>query len=347
MTEINIHPWNKEIWKHLTNNPERSNHALLFNGNKGLGKKQLAISLAEFLMCNNHAQSKNLFDAATHPDCHILMPEILAKEYLEQDHLYGKFAQRYLEPHTGKPKKVLAIDQIRKLGSAITTHPHISPIRVILIIEAETMNISAANAILKNLEEPPANTLFIVVSDEISKLTKTIRSRCSLINFRAPGSASGKSWLEQNKSIPADQIDAHLAMANGHPLQAIELYKQNYSDALKMVFTDLNSLWSQKTGPVQTAKNWQGIGALASVEILQKLLADLLRNSLTNAELPEEFVFFPVQQSWLKSVSQKLRRQGLVDMIDELNYAKRMLSTTVDELLVLETVSNQLRKLPA
>jgi len=218
---------------------------------------------------------------------------------------------------------------------------------VILIIEAETMNISAANAILKNLEEPPANTLFIVVSDEISKLAKTIRSRCSLINFRAPNADSAKTWLSQNANIPAEAIDTHLAMANGHPLQAVALYQQNYSDSLKTVFTDLNSLWNQKIDPVQSAKNWQKVGALVTVDILQKLLTDLLRNTLSMKELPSHSVFFPVQQSWVQSVSQKLQRQGLINMLDELTYAKRMLSTTVDELLVLETVSIQLRKLPA
>jgi len=168
-----------------------------------------------------------------------------------------------------------------------------------------------------------------------------------LINFRAPDSASGKAWLAQDKTIPEDQIETHLGMANGHPLQAVDLYKQNYNDSLKVVFTDLNSLWSNKTDPVQTAKNWQDIGSMASIEILQRLLADLLRNALSKEKVPVEFVFYPIQQSWISSVSQKLNRQGLVDMIDELNYAKRMLSTTVDELLVLETISNQFRLLPA
>ena len=89
-------------------------------------------------------------------------------------------------------------------------------------------------------------------------------------------------------------------------------------------------------------KNWQQIGALTSVDILQKLSADLLKNSLSDN--PKN-VFFPVQETWVKSVSAKLSRQKIIDVIDSLNYAKRMLSTTVDQLLVLETVSNDFRKL--
>ena len=80
-----IHPWNEHIWQHLTTSHERTNHALLFNGNHGLGKKDLAISFAHYLLCQNHGQSEHLFNAASHPDLHILMPEVLAQEYQEQD----------------------------------------------------------------------------------------------------------------------------------------------------------------------------------------------------------------------------------------------------------------------
>ena len=341
-----IHPWNERIWQHITASSERTNHALLFNGNHGLGKKDLAISFAHYLLCQNHGQSEHLFNAASHPDLHILMPEILAQEYQEQDDLYGKFAQRYLEDHSGKPKRVITIDQIRKLSTALTTHPHLSPIRVILIIDAHTLNINAANAILKNLEEPPANTLFILVSDELSKLSKTIRSRCSLINFRAPSEQIAKTWLTEQNEMPTSDIETYLAMSNGHPLHAIKLFKQNHIEALKTVFIDVNKLWNREIDPVQAAQNWHKIGPLLAIDILQKLVIDLLRNKLSNSQMPNKLLFYPVQERWVKSTSDKLAKTGLLNMFDELNYAKRMLSTTVDELLVLETVSNRLRLLP-
>ncbi|MBX2850098.1 MAG: AAA family ATPase [Acidiferrobacterales bacterium] len=353
MTEFKpiIHPWNQALWQSLGSDNERSNHALLFTGNKGLGKQALAIALTHFLMCENHAQSKSLFNAGSHPDLHVVMPEVLAEEIIEDSaedrNIIGQFAKRYLEDHAGKPRQVINIEQVRKLGQALATHPHIASTRIVLIFNADTMNNNAANALLKNLEEPPANTLFVLVTNELSKLPKTIRSRCSLINFRAPDIATGRAWLAESRVVPADLIDSHLAMANNHPLMAESLFKNDYVASLKAIFTDVNGLWSNKIDPINAAKNWQKIGGLTAIEVLQKLTIDLIRSLLGGEEsLPSKSVFFPVQQTWIKSISTKLSKQRLIEILDELNYAKKMLATTVDELLVLETVSTKIRRLP-
>jgi DNA polymerase-3 subunit delta' len=333
-----IHPWNQEIWQNLTLEPERANHALLFNGDAGLGKQDLAFALAHFVMTDSHSQSESLFNAGSHPDLHVIMPECEVTEGL-----LGDFAKRYLETHSGKPKRAINIEQIRRLSTAMVTHPHISAHRVILIFNAETMNRNAANALLKSLEEPPQNTLFIIVSDELSKLAKTIRSRCSLVNFRQPDFQSAKAWLELDGRLPSDQIDTYLSMSNNQPLEAIRLFETGYLESLKAVFTDVNNLWMRRAEITSVAKTWQAIGSGSVVDILQKLSTDLLRSMLTDEP---NSVFFPVQQSWVKSSSNKISKESLLQLIDELNYSKKMLSTTVDELLVLETVSNKVSKLP-
>ena len=333
-----IHPWNQEIWQNLTLEPERSNHALLFCGDSGLGKQDLAFSLAHFILTSTHAQSESLFSAGSHPDMHIIMPECEI-----QAGLLGDFARRYIEPHSGKPKKTITIDQIRKLSQALTTHPHIGAHRVILILFSETMNRNASNALLKSLEEPPVNTLFILASDEVSKIAKTIRSRCSLVNFKAPSFDVAKAWLNMQGIVTEDQITTHLAMANNHPIKAQKLYQDGYLASLKTVFTDVNSLWTQRSEVTKVAKSWQDLGGAVSIDILQKMTTDLLRSQLS--EQPQT-VFFPVQSTWIKTTSSKLSTKKLIGVIDELNYAKRMLSTTVDELLVLETVSSKVKNLP-
>lgn len=333
-----IHPWNQEIWQNLTLEPERANHALLFNGDAGLGKQDLGLALAHFVLTDSHSQSESLFNAGSHPDLHVILPECEV-----EDDLLGAFAKRYLEQHSGKPKRAITIDQVRRLSASMATHPHISSHRVILIFNAETMNRNAANALLKSLEEPPANTLFIIVSDELSKLAKTIRSRCSLVNFRQPDAQSAKAWLELDGRLPKDQIDTYLSMSNNQPLESIRLFDTNYLESLKAVFTDVNNLWMRRAEITAVAKTWQTIGGSQVLDILQKLSTDLLRSLLS--ETPKN-VFFPVQKSWIKSSSGKISKQSLLSLIDELNYSKQMLSTSVDELLVLETVANKVSKLP-
>ena len=334
-----IYPWNQTIWQALSLESERSNHALLLHGDAGLGKKDLALSLAHSVIAQQHRQSANLFSAGSHPDLHVLMPECEAS-----DDLLSTYAQRYLESHTGKPKRHITIEPIRKLTDAISTYPHISSHRVILLIAAHTMNINAANALLKSLEEPPANTLFVLVSDDVARIAKTVRSRCSLIAFNAPDTDSAQAWLRQQKVLPEEHIASHLAMANNRPLQAIDYFNQHYLESLKAIFTDVNSLWAGSGEATQIAKNWQDIGAQHSIDVLQKLTTDLLRCQLSDNP---PTVYFPVQKSWIQSRTAKFSLARLLQAIDELNYAKKMLATTVDELLVLETVSIKMQSLPS
>ena len=347
MPDSIIHPWNQDLWQQLTHASERCNHALLFNGDIGLGKQALAFSLAHNVLTTAQTESQNqqqnqsavLFDAGSHPDLHVIMPEAEV-----DDDLLGQFARRYLQTHGGKPRNTITIDQVRTLSDALTTHPHISENRVVLLFCAETMNRNAANALLKSLEEPPEHTLFIVVSDEVSKLAKTVRSRCSLINFKAPDTKSAVAWLEQQGELPKSEIDTHLAMANNSPLLALQMYQNDYLGALKTVFTDVNNLWTRRSEATQVAKNWQEVGGLKSIDILQKLSTDILRCSLSE---DPKLVYFPIQKSWVQSVSKKLSRSKLLSVVDELMSAKRMLSTTVDELLVLETLSIKISGLPS
>ena len=338
----NLHPWNQTLWQQLTTESDRRSHALLLTGHKGLGKLDFGFALAQHVIGDNHSQSATLFQAGSHPDMHMLMPEAELVE-LEEDDLKAVFSRRYQESHSGKPRRNITIDQVRKLSEALSTHPHISKTRVILIAFAESLNRNAANALLKNLEEPPGQTLFILISDEVSLITATIRSRCSLVPMRTPTTSVGRDWLTQHGSVPVEEIDQYLAMANGQPLAAIELYKSGYIDTLKAVFTDVNGLWSHKRQVVEAAKHWQDIDAATCVEVLQKLCVDLLRCKLS----PEpQQVFFPVQLSWIQSSSTKLSTTALLDALDELSEARRLLRTTVDRLLVLETLAGKIQAMP-
>lgn len=352
MFQPSIHPWNQDIWQQLTLEPERSNHALLLHGNQGLGKQSLAIALGHFALTDEQPQSLTLFEAGSHPDLHVIMPESLiqtAKDHNAKDDfslanaLIANYGERYIEAHSGKPRKTITIDQIRRLTTALTTHPHISKHRVILIFAAETMNRNAANALLKSLEEPPANTLFLLVTDEISVLPKTIRSRCSLIGFTAPDKSSARAWLELQEKIPVDEINIYLSIANYQPLHAISLFENGYLQDLKTILTDVNHLWMRRVEITQMAKKWNEIGSITSLDILQKLATDLLRFQLQDT--PAE-VFYPVQKPWIQSSSKKISKSALLALIDELNNAKKLLSTTVDPLLVLETVAQRTFSLP-
>lgn len=347
MFQPTIYPWNQDLWQQLTLEPERSNHALLMHGNQGLGKRALTVALSHFVTTDGHDQSASLYEAGSHPDLHVVMPESEQVEFEESSdmglRLFAQYTKRYLESHTGKPRRTITIDQIRKLCSALTTHPHIAKNRIVVIFSAEAMNRNAANALLKSLEEPPSNTLFLLVSDDGSILPKTIRSRCSLVNFSPPDKTSARAWLEQQNAIPSDHLDTYLSISNCHPLMAIKLYKEDYLGKLKSVLTDVNHMWMRRIGVVEVGKKWFDLEPTTSIDVIQKLAIDLYRFKLSEAPLD---LFFPVQKSWVKSSAEKIDTDKLLELIDEIIISKQLLSTTVDALLVLETLAKRVFDLP-
>lgn len=126
-------------------------HAYLFAGIEGIGKKRVAIGLAEALNPHSAAKIKN----KNHPDTYFIEPE----------------------------KTRIKIEAIRALKQKIYLHPLEGEVKVVILDGAEAMTEAASNALLKILEEPPADTYFILISSKPSYLLPTIRSRCQKIEF--------------------------------------------------------------------------------------------------------------------------------------------------------------------
>jgi DNA polymerase-3 subunit delta' len=95
------------------------------------------------------------------------------------------------------PVKQISIEQIRKLTEFVYMTGHQNGYKIILIYPAESMNSAAANALLKKLEEPPADVLFLLVTHQAQHLLPTIRSRCQQIAMPIPDVQSSIDWLKQ------------------------------------------------------------------------------------------------------------------------------------------------------
>lgn len=209
------YPWQKDAWKRLQELRKRPPHALLFKGAKGIGKFDLAMNFAQSLLCEHpdaiqHAcgncPSCHWFSQGSHPDFRLIQPEILSTEVADADS--GK-----------KPSKQISVDQIRSLSDFFGMSAHQGGRRIIIVHPAETMNINAANALLKNLEEPPAGLLFILVSHKPQQLLPTILSRCLTLVLSAPDHETATGWLaEQGVKHPAET----LALSGFSPLLAVQ-----------------------------------------------------------------------------------------------------------------------------
>ena len=165
-------------------------HAWLLAGPRGVGKARFALEAAE----------RVLAEAAG--------PPIEAGLDVSDDHPVGRLVRagshpdfRLLERIENKSGTALArnisVDQVRALGELFDMTPALSPWRAVVIDSVDDLEASAANALLKMLEEPPANCLFLLVSHVPGRLLPTIRSRCRRLDFQPLGDDAMTSVLER------------------------------------------------------------------------------------------------------------------------------------------------------
>ncbi|SFZ78944.1 DNA polymerase III subunit delta' [Chitinimonas taiwanensis] len=210
-----LYPWQGTTWQALRAQDARQHHALLITGEPGIGKLAFARHLAKSLLCESTSDAKpcevcaacRWVEAGNHPDYRELTP-VVEDEEADSESKAKK-----------KPSAWITIDQVRELNDFVHLSAHRGGQRVTLVQPAEALNLAAANALLKTLEEPPPGAIFILISHQWRRLLPTIRSRCRQLPMPLPERAQALAWLEAQGLADAA---AHLAEAGGAPLAAIE-----------------------------------------------------------------------------------------------------------------------------
>ena len=154
----------KQQWEFLKQalRNNRLPQAFIFSGEERLGKKKTAFEFVKMVFCENpkeapcqNCQSCILVEKASHPDFIFISPE----------------------------KKEIQIDQVRSLQKSLSLKPVLSKIKAVAINDAHCLNIQAQNCILKTLEEPKSQTIFILISSLPNVFLSTIQSRCESLKF--------------------------------------------------------------------------------------------------------------------------------------------------------------------
>ncbi|MBN9236322.1 MULTISPECIES: DNA polymerase III subunit delta' [Phyllobacteriaceae] len=152
-------------------------HALMLCGTAGIGKATLAFHLAHHLL--RYPDGRSAPEALAVPD----PTSSLHRQIAMGAHPSVLHLTRPMNDRTKTYKSVVTVDEIRKVGQFLSMTSHDGGYRVVIVDPADDMNTNAANALLKNLEEPPARTVFILIVHAPGSLLPTIRSRCQVLRL--------------------------------------------------------------------------------------------------------------------------------------------------------------------
>jgi len=274
---VSVYPWHAEQWRDILARRNSLPHALLFSGREGIGKIDFVRKVAQSLACETPAaggaacgacQSCRWFATGSHPDYRELRPEALRMADTDGG---DEIVVQETSASKRKPSQDIRIEDVRGLQDFIFLTSHQRGGKTIVLYPAEAMNVHAANALLKNLEEPPAGTRFMLVSHRPSELPATIHSRCQKVVLPTPQAGIAERWLrEQGMAEPA----LSLAQTGNAPLLALTMNEDDYWIQRKDL---LNGLAAHEPEMLALAEKLRDIPPARLLGWLQRWTYDLLR----------------------------------------------------------------------
>jgi DNA polymerase-3 subunit delta' len=215
--------WHHDTWMAAV---ESGVASILLHGPAGIGERRFALAMAAYWLCEAPAgaiarpclacASCKLIEAGNHPDLRVIEPASMAADADDTD------ADDEVPEEKVKGKalsQAILINQLRPLNELAQISSHRGGARVVVIHPADTMNISASNALLKLLEEPPAGMRFLLVAHRLQRVSPTVLSRCMRVALPMPTAAQAVPWLEGQG---VEDAATALALAGGAPQVALE-----------------------------------------------------------------------------------------------------------------------------
>ena len=260
-TPMPPYPWQHDIWQRFCESvsKQRVPHALLISGVEGVGVSELAEAMGRYLLCVSpledvacgRCRGCQLISSGTHPDLFVLKREEDATQ--------------------------IKVDQVRSCVEFVAKTSFAEGPKVVLVEHADTMNVNAANALLKSLEEPQGQTVFLLTSNRLSTILPTIRSRCRGITVAVPSRQVSADWFaDQGREIDY----AVLEQAGGAPILAKNWLEGSYLDKHAKVLDAITQLMTFRSGAVIVANGWQASDLELNLHIQIQILEQAIKNKL-------------------------------------------------------------------
>ena len=300
-------------------------HAYLFEGPKGTGKMDMAVYYAKVLLCDHlndvtpcgNCRNCKRVESGNHPNVYILRPEELSIKKHQIQELQEEFSKT-------------AVENNRK---------------IYLIEHADTMTASAANSLLKFLEEPVSLTTAILVTEQLQRILPTIVSRCQNVHFQPLSVKNFENQL-QAQEIPSD-LALLLARITNNEKEASELAKEEWFAQARSLVIELyealislrkDSLLLLQQGFVRTFETKERLQL--GLDLLILVFKDMI---YIHAEQEQNIVFKEIEQA-LKHASNRFSLAKITNCLTIILEAKKRLVSNANMLLVAEQMIIELQE---
>jgi DNA polymerase-3 subunit delta' len=262
MENKELFKWQQQEFKHLikiTN--KQMPHAILLYGAKGIGKKIFAINWIQSILCSNRdseglycnqCNSCKLFNNQTHPD--------------------------FFNIGQNEDEVMISVATIRKAVDFISISAHIDKYKIVLIEDCNRLNINAANALLKIMEEPTDHALFVLVGNNINSILPTIKSRCFKFQLKTPDPKIAIEYLQQQK---IDNLNFWVNFTNNCPLIEIKLNTEQIDLFIEVLSRpNIDNIYT-----FSSEFDGKSIAYGFILEFFHKWISDLITYTVTNQVL--------------------------------------------------------------
>ncbi len=344
--------WQNTLWRTMMRDGNIRGHAVLLKGRKGIGKFSFARCFAKSLLCRNpvadhmacgHCVSCNWFEQRTHPNFVAVSPEMMSSSQITAAQSEGEDQPSGDSPIKKKPSQYISISQIRELDDFVYLSGHQPGHKIVLIYPAETMNSAASNALLKKLEEPPEQVLFILVAHRPQRLLPTVRSRCQHIAMPVPDTETALAWLQQqispgqtpenrpqpNGNTGVNKLRALLALSGYSPLEALAL-EGSYTQHRQFIDVIRSP---DRLDPLAVAEMLHNLDLITTVEWLQKWCYDVLSFGVAGV-----IRYHPDCETHIRALCTRTRPQSVLTYLRFLNTRQALARHPLQAKLFLEEI---------
>ena len=288
-------------------------HSSLLLSAPGLGAEHFANWSAALALCEGSGTRPcaacaacTLLRSDSHPDFHLVC--------LEED------------------AKQIKVDQVRELIGALALKSYRGGFKVAVIEGAEALNVNGANAFLKTLEEPSADTMLMMIARPTHRLPATIASRCVRMVLRPPTPEVAEAWLKQNGG-PDRNWGPGLELAAGAPLLALELDKAGMAALERDMQESIQAIAAGAVDVTLVAENWAKNNLALRLVWLENWITRRVYSSLAGVASTQT-----AERVRLPAALLKPKMRALFELLDAARDLRRLASTSMNQQLALEAL---------